>query len=160
MSYDSSSIETEIYSNRKNLRLLKFVFFIYKHAGIKLTSTQWVLATPTLIDTWTMNIINVWILLEPLTYDHDAWVCEDTSSGSFDYRAFPSHDLIPYTNLEPPSWLVCSIDRRPPQVDLSIYTAAFTCIHSSGILSDSTCTFTKITIKGTISLYRCFPNVN
>ena len=71
MSYDSSSIETEIYSNGKNLRLLKFVFFIYKHAGIKLTSayiTQWVLATPTLIDTWSMNIINVWILLEPLTY--------------------------------------------------------------------------------------------
>ena len=44
-----------IYSNGKNLKLLKFVFFIYKHAGIKLTSvyiTQWVLATPTLSDTW------------------------------------------------------------------------------------------------------------
>ena len=55
LSFDSSSIKTEIYSNGKNLRLLKFVFFIYKHAGIKLTSayiTQWVLATPTLIDTW------------------------------------------------------------------------------------------------------------
>ena len=55
LSFDSSSIKTEIYSNGKNLRLLKFVFFIYKHAGIKLTSayiTQRVLATPTLIDTW------------------------------------------------------------------------------------------------------------
>ena len=55
LSFDSSSIKTEIYSNGKNVRLLKFVFFIYKHAGIKLTSayiTQWVLATPTLIDTW------------------------------------------------------------------------------------------------------------
>ena len=54
LSFESSSIKTEIYSNGKNLRLLKFVF-IYKHAGIKLTSayiTQWVLATPTLIDTW------------------------------------------------------------------------------------------------------------
>ena len=55
MSFDSSSIKTEIYSDGKTLRLLKFVFFIYKCAGIKLTSayiTQWVLATPTLIDTW------------------------------------------------------------------------------------------------------------
>ena len=38
LSFDLSSIKTEIYSNGKNLRLLKFVFFIYKHAGIKLTS--------------------------------------------------------------------------------------------------------------------------
>ena len=28
---------------------------------------------------------------------HDAWVCEDTSSGSFEYGAFSSRDLIPYT---------------------------------------------------------------
>ena len=35
LSFDSSSM---IYSNGKNLKLLKFVFFIYKHAGIKLTS--------------------------------------------------------------------------------------------------------------------------
>ena len=54
MSRDSSSIKTEIYIDGKTLRLLKFVFFIYKCTGIKLTSvyiTQWVLATPTLIDT-------------------------------------------------------------------------------------------------------------
>ena len=29
LSFDSSSIKTEIYSNGKNLRLLKLVFFIY-----------------------------------------------------------------------------------------------------------------------------------
>jgi len=54
MSFDSSSIKTEIYSNGKARRLLKFLFFTYKCAGIKLASaciTQWVLATPTLIDT-------------------------------------------------------------------------------------------------------------
>ena len=54
LSFDSSSIKTEIYSDGKTLRLLKFVFFTYKCAGILQTSvyiTQWVLATPTLIDT-------------------------------------------------------------------------------------------------------------
>ena len=62
MSFDSSYIKTEIYSNGKTLRLLKFLFFIYKCAGIKLTSiyiTQRVLATPTLIDTCSMNIIKL-----------------------------------------------------------------------------------------------------
>jgi len=32
MSYDSSSIKTEIYSNGKTLGLLKFPFFIYECA--------------------------------------------------------------------------------------------------------------------------------
>ena len=52
---------------------LKLVFFTYKCASILLTSiyiTQRVLATPTLIGTWSMNIINIWILLEPLTLSH------------------------------------------------------------------------------------------
>ena len=62
LSHDSSSIETEVYSDGKSVRLLKLVFFIYKGAGIIQTSTyiiQRVLATPTLIDTCSMNIINV-----------------------------------------------------------------------------------------------------
>ena len=53
-SHDSNSIEIEVYNNGKTLRLLKFLFFIYKYAGILLTTiyiTQSVLATPTLIDT-------------------------------------------------------------------------------------------------------------
>ena len=46
---------------------------IYKcaHNNILLTNTyvtQWVLATPTLIGTCSMNIITILILLEPLTY--------------------------------------------------------------------------------------------
>ena len=71
LSHDSSSIETEVYSDGKSVRLLKLVFFIYKGAGIIQTSTyiiQRVLATPTLIDTCSMNIINVWILPLPFTY--------------------------------------------------------------------------------------------
>ena len=54
MSHDSSSIEIEVYSDGKSLRLLKLVFFTYKGAGILQTSihnTQRVLATPTLIGT-------------------------------------------------------------------------------------------------------------
>ena len=57
----------------ERLRLLKLVFFTYKCTGILLSSiyiTQRVLATPTLIGTWSMNIINIWILLEPLTLSH------------------------------------------------------------------------------------------
>ena len=53
LSFDSSSIKTEIYSDG-NTQVIKFAFFIYKCVGIKLTSayiTQWVLATPTLIGT-------------------------------------------------------------------------------------------------------------
>ena len=64
MSHDS----IEVYSNGKTHRLLKLLFFIYKCAGILLTSiyiTQWVLATPTLIGTWFYEYH--WILLEPLT---------------------------------------------------------------------------------------------
>ena len=38
MSHDSSSIEIEVYRYRKTFRLLKLVFFIYKGAGILLTS--------------------------------------------------------------------------------------------------------------------------
>ena len=34
LSYDSSSIKTEIYSDGKALRLLKFVFFIHECAGV------------------------------------------------------------------------------------------------------------------------------
>ena len=52
--HDLSSIEIEVYSNGKTVRLLKSVFFIYKGAGILQTSiyiTQRVLATPTLIGT-------------------------------------------------------------------------------------------------------------
>ena len=55
MSHDSSPIEVEVYSNGKTHRILKLLFFIYKCAGILLTSTlitQRVLATPTLIGTW------------------------------------------------------------------------------------------------------------
>ena len=51
LSHDSSSIEIEVYNNGKT-QIIKVVFFIYKCAGILLTSiyvTQWVLATPTLI---------------------------------------------------------------------------------------------------------------
>ena len=54
MSHDSSSIEIEVHSNGKSLRLLKLLFFIYKGAGILQTSilvSQRVLATPTLIGT-------------------------------------------------------------------------------------------------------------
>ena len=54
MSHDSSSIEIEVYSDGKTLRLLKLVFFTYKGAGILQTSiyiTQQVLATPILIGT-------------------------------------------------------------------------------------------------------------
>ena len=58
MLHDSSSIEIEVYSDGKSLRLLKLVFFTYKGAGILQTSiyiyiyiTQRVLATPTLIGT-------------------------------------------------------------------------------------------------------------
>ena len=54
MSHDSSSIENEVYNNRKTHRLLKLLFFIYECAGILLTwvyITQKVLATPTLIGT-------------------------------------------------------------------------------------------------------------
>ena len=54
MSYDLSSIEIEVYSNGKTVRLLKSVFFIYKGADILQTSIyiiQRVLATPTLIGT-------------------------------------------------------------------------------------------------------------
>ena len=49
------TIKIGVYSNGKTHRLLKLLFFIYKCAGILLTSiyiTQWVLATPTLIGTW------------------------------------------------------------------------------------------------------------
>ena len=59
MSHDSSSIENEGYSDG---RLLKLVFFTCKGAGILQTSlyiTQRVLATPTLIGTCSMNIINI-----------------------------------------------------------------------------------------------------
>ena len=38
MSHDSSSIEIEVYSNGKTLRLLKLIFFTYKGAGILQTS--------------------------------------------------------------------------------------------------------------------------
>ena len=34
LSFDSSSIKTEIYSDENALRLLKFLFFIYECAGI------------------------------------------------------------------------------------------------------------------------------
>ena len=54
MSHDSSPIVIEVYNNGKTHRLLKLVFFIYKCAGIQLTSayiTQRVLTTPTLIGT-------------------------------------------------------------------------------------------------------------
>ena len=64
MSHDTSS---EVYISGKT-RLLKLIL-IYKHAGILLTSIYYPvgLATPTLIGTWSMNIINIWILLQPLT---------------------------------------------------------------------------------------------
>ena len=58
----------------ERLRLLKLLFFIHKCAGILLTSiyiSQRVLATPTLngtLDGDSMNIINISILPEPLTY--------------------------------------------------------------------------------------------
>ena len=39
LSFDSSSIKTEIYSNGKTHRLLKYLFFIDECAGILLTST-------------------------------------------------------------------------------------------------------------------------
>jgi len=54
MSHDSSCIEIEVYNNGKTHRLVKLLFFIYKCAGILLTSiyiTQLMLATPTLIGT-------------------------------------------------------------------------------------------------------------
>ena len=54
LSHESSSIEIEVHSNGKSLRLLKLLFFIYKGAGILQTSilvSQRVLATPTLIGT-------------------------------------------------------------------------------------------------------------
>jgi len=38
MLHDSSSIEIEVYSDGKSLRLLKLVFFTYKGAGILQTS--------------------------------------------------------------------------------------------------------------------------
>ena len=38
LSFDSSSIKTEIYNDGKTLRLLKYLFFIYERAGILLTS--------------------------------------------------------------------------------------------------------------------------
>ena len=59
MSHDSSSIKIEVYSNGKTHRLLKLIFFINKCAGILLTSiyiTQWLLATPTLIGTWSYEL--------------------------------------------------------------------------------------------------------
>ena len=65
MSHDSSSIEIDVYSNRKSLRLLKLVFFTYKGAGISQTSisiSQWVLAT------LARGSMNISILLESLTY--------------------------------------------------------------------------------------------
>ena len=54
LSYDSSSIKTEVYNNGKTHRLVKLLFFIYECAVILLTSvyiTQLMLATPTLIGT-------------------------------------------------------------------------------------------------------------
>ena len=54
ISHDLGSIELAVYRNRKTHRMLKLVFFIYKCAGMLLTSTyitQWVSATPTLIGT-------------------------------------------------------------------------------------------------------------
>ena len=62
MSHDSSSIEIEVYNNGKTHRLLKSVFFIYKCAGILLTTVyiiHRVLATPTLMARGSMNIINI-----------------------------------------------------------------------------------------------------
>ena len=58
MSHDSSSIEIEVYNNGKTCRLLKLLFFVYKCAGILVTSiyiTQRVLATPTLIFEFYLN---------------------------------------------------------------------------------------------------------
>ena len=34
MSHDSGSIKTEVYNNGKTLKLLKYIFFIYKCVGI------------------------------------------------------------------------------------------------------------------------------
>ena len=70
MSHDSSSIEIEVYNNGNTHWLLKLLFFIYKCADILLTTIYIyrVLAAPTLIGMCSMNIINISILLEPLTH--------------------------------------------------------------------------------------------
>ena len=56
------------YSNGKTLRLLKLVFFTYKGAGI--LQTYYPKGVSHTHFNWhvTMNIINIWILLEPLAY--------------------------------------------------------------------------------------------
>ena len=65
LSHDSSSIKIEVYSNGLTCYWSCF-FFIYSTLLTSIYIIQWVLATPTLMARGSMNIINIWLLLDLL----------------------------------------------------------------------------------------------